>query len=68
MTDISAKTSRRDDVRRHFTAVRLLAQALLEDVLPTISLQFVDESLHRAAISAYLAASRRGTAGFTTIP
>jgi predicted nucleic acid-binding protein len=35
-------------------------RALLEDVLPTISLEFVDESLHRAAISAYLAASHRG--------
>lgn len=36
------------------------ARALLEDVLPAMSLEFVDESLHRAAISAYLAASRRG--------
>lgn len=36
------------------------ARVLLEDILPVISLQFVDESLHRAATSAYLSASRRG--------
>lgn len=36
------------------------ARALLEDLLPVLSLLFVDESLHRAATSAYLAATRRG--------
>jgi predicted nucleic acid-binding protein len=36
------------------------ARGLLEDVLPVVSLLFVDESLHRAATSAYLAAMRRG--------
>jgi len=36
------------------------ARALLEDVIPTVSLAFVDESLHRAATSAFLAAPRRG--------
>ncbi len=36
------------------------ARALLGDVLPAMSLVFVDESLHRAGISAYLAAPRRG--------
>jgi predicted nucleic acid-binding protein len=36
------------------------ARALLEDVVPAMSLVFVDESLHRAASSAYLAARRRG--------
>jgi uncharacterized protein len=36
------------------------ARALLEDILPAMSLEFVDESLHRAATSAYLATSGRG--------
>lgn len=36
------------------------ARALLEDVLPVVTLVFVNESLHRAATSAYLAATRRG--------
>jgi predicted nucleic acid-binding protein len=36
------------------------ARVLLEDVVPAMSLVFVDESLHRAAASAYLAARRRG--------
>lgn len=36
------------------------ARALLEELLPLISVVFVEESLHRAATSAYLAATRRG--------
>jgi predicted nucleic acid-binding protein len=36
------------------------ARALLEEVLPVMTLVFVNESLHRAAASAYLAATRRG--------
>lgn len=36
------------------------ARALLEDLVPIVSLVFVDEPLHRAAASAYLAAPRRG--------
>lgn len=36
------------------------ARALLEELLPLISVVFVDESLHQAATSAYLAATRRG--------
>jgi predicted nucleic acid-binding protein len=36
------------------------ARALIGDVLPAMSVVFVDESLHRAGTSAYLAAPRRG--------
>ena len=35
-------------------------RALMEDILPIVGLVFVDEQLHRAATSAYLAGRRRG--------
>jgi predicted nucleic acid-binding protein len=39
---------------------RAAARALLDDVLPAMTLVFVNESLHRAATSAYLATTRGG--------
>ncbi len=37
------------------------ARALLEDLLPALHTRWVDEELHRAALSAFLAAVRRRT-------
>ncbi len=39
---------------------REAARALTEDLLPTMTILFVDEALHWAATSAYMAATRRG--------
>jgi predicted nucleic acid-binding protein len=38
-----------------------LVRALLEDLMPAVDMRWVDEDLHRAALSAFLAAVRRRT-------
>lgn len=38
-----------------------LVRALLEDLMPAVEMRWVDEELHRAALSAFMAAVRRRT-------
>lgn len=46
-------------VHRRLGAV--LGRTLLEDLMPVIAIRWVDEEIHRAATSAFLAAVRRRT-------
>jgi predicted nucleic acid-binding protein len=40
---------------------RAMARALMDDLLPAFEIRWIDEELHRAAVSAFLAAVRRRT-------